>query len=76
MIPDVIDDEIVQACRKLGLEPRFLFDKLASQWNDTGFSNSIEVANHWQRLWMKSGFMSLPIAARDIVSSMIGGDLH
>lgn len=66
-IPDVIDDPVTKACHKVGMDPRFLFDRLANEWNGTGFSNATEVAKHWQTRWMTSGFYGLPQPVRAMV---------
>lgn len=67
-IPDVVDDEVTRACQKLGLEPRFLFDRLA-----VDFSNQIEVATEWQKKWMRTGVISLPLIVRQRLGHILDG---
>lgn len=67
-IPDVISDNVTDACKRLGCSLSKLFLKAAENCrNGKGFSNNGEVAEHMYQLWVKGGYEALPHAFKEFV---------
>ena len=66
-VPDVVSDNVTDACRRVQLTPYNLFQKAATEVKEGGFSNAFEVGERWYRLWAKKGYHALPPAVKQFI---------
>ena len=74
MLPDVVDDVIVNTARRIGVQYcEQVFFRAAV---DAGFTNPHDVARHRHGQWLKQGYQALPPYVKDFCLRACNGEVQ
>ena len=73
-VPDIVQDNITDACKRLGLKyvEQFFFKAAEA----AGFSNPEDCARHRHQQWIKEGYRALPPYIQEYALQACNGEVH